>query len=503
MENRFTIKCPECNVENQLLQPPQPGKKYRCGKCGAVITIPQTAGVKGATAEVPEDKASRKFRNQAKWIQRARTGNRIRFFGYGFIAVIILVVFIFVFTLPPEETQPAPPTAAQTPAGKPAPSPTQTAAPSQAKPTIAVSPNDLRFTVSEGEFSVLTGVLHISNSGSGTLNWTVLSGFYNVTLSPTSGSSTGEASTVNVSVDIEGLGVGNHDAAINIYAEDASKVHETVSIEISIIKNQAYVYEDGYIHVGGNGEPIELINNPGATNPTYAELVAFIDEDATNTLAYVAEGLEAHISADFAEEVHNNAEASGISAAWVSIDFKGDEEGYALNAFETTDRGLIYIDCTGHTSRRLSKPKDTLDIIPQDTVSIVSPSARVSWDTVAYIKPDGVYEWIDEEYVWIELEYGRIEVEYAKAFSYDFYKEYKQKWQEYESLINDYNAEVTQFNLEIEENVYEADSQELAIVEAWEERLEREMRFLEELKKELSDFWIKPLGIVEDIYIRW
>ena len=36
------IKCLECGAENQALQTPQPGKRYRCGKCGAVITFMQT-----------------------------------------------------------------------------------------------------------------------------------------------------------------------------------------------------------------------------------------------------------------------------------------------------------------------------------------------------------------------------------------------------------------------------------------------------------------------------
>jgi len=115
-----------------------------------------------------------------------------------------------------------------------------------------------------------------------------------------------------------------------------------------------YIYENGVIQVGGDGKPIELIDNPDATNPTYAELVAFIKEDSTNELTYiVVEGngtagpIRTYICSDFAETVHNNAEEAGIRAAWVSIYFDGVDEGHALNAFETTDRGLVYVDCTG------------------------------------------------------------------------------------------------------------------------------------------------------------
>lgn len=43
-----------------------------------------------------------------------------------------------------------------------------------------------------------------------------------------------------------------------------------------------HIYIDGKIVVGGDGEPIKLINNPNATDPTYAELLAFLEADQTD-----------------------------------------------------------------------------------------------------------------------------------------------------------------------------------------------------------------------------
>ena len=49
--------------------------------------------------------------------------------------------------------------------------------------------------------------------------------------------------------------------------------------------------------------------------------------------------------ADFAERLHNDAEMAGIRCAFVTVD---TSEGFhALNAFQTTDQGLIYVDDTG------------------------------------------------------------------------------------------------------------------------------------------------------------
>jgi hypothetical protein len=241
-------------------------------------------------------------------------------------------------------------------------------------------------------------------------------------------------------------------------------------------QNPRYIYENGAVEVGGDGEPIELINNPNATNPTYAELVAFIKEDSTDEHPYRDESFFPvsllYVCSDFAQDVHNNAEVAGIRAAWVGIDVEGDDEGHALNAFDTTDRGLVYIDCTGGGS--------------------LSPSLEynaTSWDTVAYVE--------------IGKEYGLIDIGKAKSPSYSFYEQYKQKSQEYQKLLSDYNDEIMQYNQEIREKVYYEGSAELAEMEAWEARLEEKSQEIDELGEELGDYWFEPLGIVEDAQIHW
>ena len=50
---------------------------------------------------------------------------------------------------------------------------------------------------------------------------------------------------------------------------------------------------------------------------------------------------------DYAEELHNNAEAHGIRAAYVQVEFADGSVGHAMNAFITTDYGLQFIDATG------------------------------------------------------------------------------------------------------------------------------------------------------------
>ena len=114
---------------------------------------------------------------------------------------------------------------------------------------------------------------------------------------------------------------------------------------------------DNCYYVGGNGQRIELINNPNATDPTWDELKSFLAQDNTDKQMYV-EG--SFVCADFAEMLHNNAEAAGIRAAYVDINLSSG--GHVCNAFDTTDEGLKYIDDTGRTSYSLCSADTKVDV---------------------------------------------------------------------------------------------------------------------------------------------
>jgi TolA-binding protein len=91
---------------------------------------------------------------------------------------------------------------------------------------------------------------------------------------------------------------------------------------------------------------ITLVDNRVSRNPTWQQLEAFLQEDKTDKKIYVKGTYEC---GNYAQDLHNIAEAKGIRSAWVAIQFvKG--EGHALTAFRTVDRGLVYIDVTGDKS---------------------------------------------------------------------------------------------------------------------------------------------------------
>ena len=56
--------------------------------------------------------------------------------------------------------------------------------------------------------------------------------------------------------------------------------------------------------------------------------------------------MSSYVCSGFSQDLHNNAEKAGIKCAWVGCEFT-QGEGHAFNEIQTTDKGIVYIDCTG------------------------------------------------------------------------------------------------------------------------------------------------------------
>jgi hypothetical protein len=247
-----------------------------------------------------------------------------------------------------------------------------------------------------------------------------------------------------------------------------------------LFKNPNYLYEGDAVLVGGDDKPIELRNNPAALDVSFAELAVFIKQDLTDQLQYIdldqSPQKTPFVCSDFAKIVHNNAEVSGIKAGYVSVDWIEGGIGHALNVFETTDKGTVYIDCTGESKYSQLESGEKL---PVDS----------SWDKVAYIE--------------VGHELGVISLDQAKSTSYDFYQEYEEKWQEYKSKTDAYNAHVKQYNQDIAGKVFIRGSQELRAIQAREKELLEEEIALDEFGADLGTSHYKPLGLVLSFTVHW
>ena len=95
-------------------------------------------------------------------------------------------------------------------------------------------------------------------------------------------------------------------------------------------------YDAGYKELSQTGKVYK--------NPTYQEMKDFLNRDTTNLHTYGGSAPGAYDCENFASDVCNNAEAAGIRAAVVGLDYENANAGHVIVAFETTDKGLIFIE---------------------------------------------------------------------------------------------------------------------------------------------------------------
>ena len=222
--------------------------------------------------------------------------------------------------------------------------------------------------------------------------------------------------------------------------------------------------------------PIHLVNNPDARDVSFAELKSFLLEDDTDEEDYV---VGVRTCGNFAEKLHDNAEEAEIRAAFVALHFSGEPESpHALNAFQTTDRGLVYVDCIGEGL----EPVTSEEWLYEEAYTCEN-------DKVAYIE--------------VGKEYGVVSIDKAESLQYSFYIEYNQDWQTCKDMLADYNDDVMRYNEEISGEVYYEGSPELAAIQLWEAELAEKERMIDELAEEIGNCWFEPLGIVGSVEIYW
>lgn len=91
-------------------------------------------------------------------------------------------------------------------------------------------------------------------------------------------------------------------------------------------------YRVGSIEGAGSGYTLR--------NPTYHELMDFLARDPTDQNEYRE---SVYTCVDFVSDLSNNAEAAGLRAGYVYMEYLGGH-AHAIAAFETVDRGLVFIE---------------------------------------------------------------------------------------------------------------------------------------------------------------
>jgi hypothetical protein len=258
---------------------------------------------------------------------------------------------------------------------------------------------------------------------------------------------------------------------------------------------------------------IVLINNKDATNPTYNQLVTFLQNDKTDEHSYISTlntnksyfgTAESHVDlkniqniidgtaqptnpdvcADFAERLHNDAELSGIKCGYVTIDLSVPG-GHACDAFQITDESLIYIDFTGENSA------DDM----YATSSLETTFGKVSnYKKIAYIQ--------------VGEPYGLISLDAASnyGFQYSGYSQWEKDKQTFDSDLSIYNNQVDAYNSLVESYnakggvlINSPEDIQLKSMKSSQDQLNQQIL---NFSARLGGFWDQP-GIVTGYKIIW
>ncbi len=96
-----------------------------------------------------------------------------------------------------------------------------------------------------------------------------------------------------------------------------------------------------------DGTLVKLLNSTTAHDPeSMDQIYDFLRRDRTDELPYEPGRF---VCADFAERLHNQAEAAGLRCAYVTLDFANGEM-HASNAFRLRNGTMVFVDCTNSRS---------------------------------------------------------------------------------------------------------------------------------------------------------
>jgi len=102
------------------------------------------------------------------------------------------------------------------------------------QPSLSFTPSSLTFTATQGGVNPPPQTLEVWNSGGGSMNWTAFEDASWLTLSPTSGSSSGEHDQITVSVNISGLSSGTYSATITLTGEGTSNSPQYIPVNLQV-----------------------------------------------------------------------------------------------------------------------------------------------------------------------------------------------------------------------------------------------------------------------------
>ena len=161
-------------------------------------------------------------------------------------------------------------------------------------------------------------------------------------------------------------------------------------------------------------------------DPSWDELKMFLEADDTNRLLYN----DSFVCSGFAIELFKRARSNGLRCGIVEIE-ETNNIGHMLNVFNTTDKGLVFVDVTGNEQ---GTANDKIAYI-----EIGKPYGTIELDKV---KENLISCDVDCKDLISKVQYTY----YPNIFEYNYYLKFKKCKDFYENCINIYNQNIEEFN---------------------------------------------------------
>ncbi|MFO8143386.1 MAG: hypothetical protein R6T78_01735 [Dehalococcoidales bacterium] len=188
-----------------------------------------------------------------------------------------------------------------------------------------------------------------------------------------------------------------------------------------LYEDYADIEKDYQSLLGSYQDLSERSGQMGVTGIGWAELKTFLEQDNTDRSKYV-EGI--FDCSGFAITLRDNATSYGIRCAYVEVEFLVGQ-GHALNAFETTDHGTVYVDSTEADHIAFVEIGKQYGVIGLDSIK------------TRFIECSG-----SPDRFWGDLEYTTC----SDPFNYSYYSGYQARVKFYRDTIDSYNKAVEGYN---------------------------------------------------------
>jgi len=260
----------------------------------------------------------------------------------------------------------------------------------------------------------------------------------------------------------------NAQRKINVLTENLTALqtnYEKLQDDYDGLQDDYEGLQDDYDELQANyGSLLERLKQSALENPTWLELKEFLELDDTDTLLYNEDNFDC---SGFAITLRDRAWKYGIRCAYVEVGFS-EGEGHALNAFNTTDRGLIYVD-------------DTED----DQIAYVEINQLYGAIHIGEVKLEYIACTGSPAEFWTSLTYNT----HANPFSYDYYIDYQRRTKFYNESVDAYNKAVDEYNKGSTKWSYSQ-------LTSWHDNLKA-------LEQDLGSIFYEPMEAVKSIEVYW